>query len=127
MGCITVLSYICREDRLPVLHVPRVFRHQMTGAALCGGGIRHTVIERTYMREMLARVESTMDMTALTIPKDDEIIHVRLKFPLERSPKRIRFASSETQKHNNDADKPMEAHSQPRRMSARGRGARDGI
>jgi len=43
---------------------------------------------------MLARVESTMDMTALTIPKDDKIVHVRIKFALESSPKRIRFASS---------------------------------
>ena len=77
MGCITVLSYIHREDRLPVLHVPRVFRHQMTGTALCSGCIRHTVIERPYTREMLARVESTMDMTALTIPYNDEVIFVR--------------------------------------------------
>ena len=127
MGRITVLSHICREDRLPVLHVPRVLRDEMTGAALVGRCIRHTVIEPTDTREMLARIQSTMDMSGLTIPKDDEIANIRLKVTPESSLKRIRFTSIETQKRSNKTEEPMGTHSQPRRMSAQERGARDGI
>jgi len=74
---ITILGYICREDRLAVLHAPGVFRHQMAGAALRADRIGHTVIERAYAREVLARIQGTMDVTALTIPHNDEIIFVR--------------------------------------------------
>ena len=76
MSRITVPGHIYREDRLTVLHVPGVFRHQMAGAALCGDRIRHTVIEGAYAREVLTRIQGTMDMTALTIPHNDEVIFV---------------------------------------------------
>ena len=57
MSRITVLGHICREDRLAVLHVPGVFRHQMAGAALRGDRIGHTVIEGAYAREVRTRIQ----------------------------------------------------------------------
>ena len=55
---ITVPSHICREDRLAVLHVPGVFRHQMTGAALRSDRIGRTVIEGAYAREVRTRIQA---------------------------------------------------------------------
>ena len=43
---------------------------------LRGDRIGHTVIEGAYTREVLARIQGTMDMTALTIPHNDEVIFV---------------------------------------------------
>jgi hypothetical protein len=77
MSRITVLGHISREDRLAVLHVPGVFKHQMTGAALRSDRIGHTIIEGTYAREVCTRIQGTMDMTVLTIPHNDEVIFVR--------------------------------------------------
>ena len=50
---------------------------QLLGATLRGDRIGHTVIEGAYAREVLARIQGTMDMTALTIPHNDEVIFVR--------------------------------------------------
>ena len=73
MSRITVPGHIYREDSLAVLHVPGIFRYQMAGAALCGDRIRHTVIKGAYAREVLTRIQGTMDMTALTVPHNDEV------------------------------------------------------
>jgi hypothetical protein len=93
---IPVLGHIRREDGLAVLHVPGVFRHQMTGPALRGDRIGHTIIERAYVREVLAWIQSPMNMTALTILHNDEVVFFRRQLTLESFVKRSRLASGET-------------------------------
>jgi len=69
----------------------------MAGPTLRGDRIGHTVIKRAYAREMLTRIQGTMDMTGLTIPHNDEVIFVRRKLTLKSFLKRIRLAGSEAQ------------------------------
>ena len=49
-----------------------------------------------YVREVLAWVERTMNMTALTVPHDGEVVFIRRQLTPESFLKRIRLASGET-------------------------------
>jgi hypothetical protein len=96
MSLIAVLGHICWKDRLAVLHVPGVLRHQMAGTALRSGCIGYTIIEGAYARKVRTRVQSTMNMTALTIPHNNKVIFVRRQLASESLLERIRSAGSKT-------------------------------
>ena len=117
MGGITVLRHIGWKNGLAVLRTPGVFRHQMAGAALRGGRIRHATVEGTDVRQMLAGVQGTMDVTALTVPKDNEIAFVRRQLTPQGFFERIRPTGSETQQRDDNAEQPMETQCRPRWMS----------
>lgn len=104
MQSVTVLGDIGRENGLAVLDAPGIFRHQMTGAALRGSGIRRAVVEGPDARQVLAGIQGPMDMATLAIIKDDEIAFVGQQLATQGFCERIGPTGSETQQRDGNPE-----------------------
>src|SRR5262249_24394722 len=91
----------------------------MTGAALCGGSIRQAIVERADTLQVLARVESAMNVTGLTVFSKDLIAELRCRSTSQGRGERVRLTSRETEQCDDKADKPMRVQCRPRRMRPR--------
>src|SRR5215470_17588398 len=99
----------------------------MTGAALCSGGIRQAIIERADTLQVLARVESAMNMTGLTVFSKDLIAELRCRSTPQGRREWVRLTSRETEQYDDKANKTVRVQCQPPRMRTQEGGARDGI
>lgn len=73
MGSIAIVHDIIREDGFTMPGPPGIFGHQMTGSALGRRRIGRASIQALDPLHMLAGIEGAMNMTPLTIARDDSI------------------------------------------------------